>query len=178
MPKWSGGDVPLGLKVPETREQEQLLQKTAELVLRGMINAAKADGQISPGEVERIVGKLRETGLDDSSQQWLIAEPQNPLDLRTFADEIPNQEVAAEVYAASLLAVDVDLEGRVLGVEIDHRDAVDRTRRVREGHVDLGPVRSWVGEKYEYPVHVLPSGSAAPCLRSLDVRCSRARLPW
>ena len=108
MPKWSGGDVPLGLKVPETREQEQLLQKTAELVLRGMINAAKADGQISPGEVERIVGKLRETGLDDSSQQWLIAEPQNPLDLSTFADEIPNQEVAAKVYAASLLAVDVD----------------------------------------------------------------------
>lgn len=108
MPKWSGGDVPLGLKVPETREQEQLLQKTAELVLRGMINAAKADGQISPGEVERIVGKLRETGLDDASQQWLVAELQKPLDLSTFADEIPNQEVAAEVYAASLLAVEVD----------------------------------------------------------------------
>jgi uncharacterized membrane protein YebE (DUF533 family) len=108
LPDWSGGDAPLGLKVPETREQEQMLQKTAELVLRGMINAAKADGQISRDEVERIIGKLREAGLDDSSQQWLVAELQKPLDLRTFADDIPNREVAAQVYAASLLAIEVD----------------------------------------------------------------------
>ena len=35
---------------------------------------------------------------------------QQPLDIDAFAAEIPNQEVAAQVYAASLLAIEVDTE--------------------------------------------------------------------
>jgi uncharacterized membrane protein YebE (DUF533 family) len=105
---WSGGSLPLGLKVPETRDEEQVLQTTAELVIRGMINVAKSDGEISREEAERIVGKLRETGLDEEAQRWVIEEMRRPLDLDGFAAEIPNPEVAAQVYAASLLAVEVD----------------------------------------------------------------------
>jgi uncharacterized membrane protein YebE (DUF533 family) len=105
---WSGGSLPLGLKAPETQDEERALQKTAELVIRGMINAAKSDGQISHGEAQRIVGKLRESGLDEEAQQWVDAELQKPLDVAGFAAEIPNPEVAAQVYAASLLAIEVD----------------------------------------------------------------------
>ncbi len=105
---WTGGDAPLGLKVPDTQDEEQALQKTAELVLKGMINAAKSDGRISRDEAEKIVGKMRDAGIDADAQQWLIGEMQRPLDLRSFAAEIPNQEVAAEVYAASLLAIEVN----------------------------------------------------------------------
>jgi uncharacterized membrane protein YebE (DUF533 family) len=105
---WSGGNAPLGLKVPETRDEEQELQKTAELVLKGMINAAKSDGQVSREEAERIIGKMRGSGLDDDAQRWLLSEMQKPLDVNAFAAEIPNREVAAQVYAASLLAVEVD----------------------------------------------------------------------
>lgn len=105
---WSGGDAPLGLKVPENRDEEQALQHTAELVLKGMINAAKSDGQISRDEAEKIIGKMRGSGLDDDAQQWLLSEMQKPLDVNAFAAEIPNREVAAQVYAASLLAVEVD----------------------------------------------------------------------
>ncbi|MCW5586261.1 MAG: tellurite resistance TerB family protein [Chromatiales bacterium] len=87
----------------------QLSQTTAELVLRGMINIAKCDGEISREESQRIVGKILETGqLDQDSQQWLAREMQKPLDLRGFAAEIPNPQVAAQVYAASLLAVEID----------------------------------------------------------------------
>ncbi|MCB1785943.1 MAG: tellurite resistance TerB family protein [Gammaproteobacteria bacterium] len=106
--RWSGGDLPLGLKPPANREQEQALEKTAELVLKGMINAAKSDGEISREEAQKIVGKLRESGLDDDAQQWVLAEMRRPLDLREFVAEIPNEEVAAQVYAASLLAIEVD----------------------------------------------------------------------
>ena len=75
-----------------------------------MINAAKADGQIDPQEMERIVGKLRESGIDQADQQWVMSEMQRPLDLGSFAAEIPNQEVAAQVYAASLLAIELDTD--------------------------------------------------------------------
>jgi uncharacterized membrane protein YebE (DUF533 family) len=107
---WSGGSMPLGLKAPETPAEEQALANTAELILKGMINAAKADGQIDQQEMQRIVGKLKESGADASSQQWVMSEMARPLDLDAFAAEIPNQEVAAQVYAASLLAVEVDTD--------------------------------------------------------------------
>ncbi|MCG6966608.1 MAG: tellurite resistance TerB family protein [Chromatiaceae bacterium] len=110
---WSGGDLPLGLKVPENREQQETLRKTAELVLKGMINAAKSDGRVSREESQRIVGKLRESGLDDASQAWLLEEMQRPLDLDAFVAEIPSHEVAAQVYAASLLAIEVDTQAEV-----------------------------------------------------------------
>jgi uncharacterized membrane protein YebE (DUF533 family) len=41
-------------------------------------------------------------------EAWIMAELRKPIDLDAFAAEIPNKEVAAQVYAASLLAVEVD----------------------------------------------------------------------
>jgi len=107
---FTGGAVPVGLKVPETQEEEQAAEQTAALVVKGMINAAKSDGEIGPKEMERIVGKLKESGMDEGTQQWVMMEMSNPLDLDTFAAEIPSLEVAAEVYAASLLAIEVDTD--------------------------------------------------------------------
>lgn len=107
---WSGGDVPLGMRAPQNTAEEEALESTAQLVLEGMINAAKSDGQISPDEMQRIVGKLQESGADQGMQQWVMQQMQAPLNVQAFAAEIPNQEVAAQVYAASLLAVDVDTD--------------------------------------------------------------------
>lgn len=107
---WSGGDVPLGMRPPQTTAEEEALESTAQLVLKGMINAAKSDGQISPEEMQRIVGKLQESGADQGMQQWVMHEMQTPLNVQAFAAEIPNQEVAAQVYTASLLAVEVDTD--------------------------------------------------------------------
>jgi uncharacterized membrane protein YebE (DUF533 family) len=109
-PQWSGGSMRLGLKAPETPAEHQALASTAQLVLKGMINAAKADGRIDPQEVQRIVGKIKESGIDQSGQQWVMSEMQRPLDLDAFAAEIPNQEVAAQIYAASLLAIELDTD--------------------------------------------------------------------
>jgi len=105
---FSGGDMPIGLKIPQTPHEEQRLADTAELILKGMINAAKADGEISAEETQRIVGKMKESGMDAEGQRWVMREMQRPLDLDAFVAEIPSPEVAAEVYAASLLAIEVD----------------------------------------------------------------------
>jgi uncharacterized membrane protein YebE (DUF533 family) len=107
---WSGGSMPLGLKVPETPAEEQALANKAELVLKGMINAAKADGQIDQREGQRITGKLQQAGIDQSGQQWVLNEMYRPLDLDAFCAEIRSPEAAAEVYAASLLAIEVDTD--------------------------------------------------------------------
>ena len=107
---WSGGNMPLGLKAAETPEEEQTVENTAQLLLKGMINAAKSDGEIGPKEMERIVGKLQETGADEDAKQWVMNEMRQPLNLDAFASEIPNLEVAIQVYAASLLAVEVDTD--------------------------------------------------------------------
>lgn len=106
----AGGGLPLGLRAPDTDEEDQALQSTAQLLIKGMINAAKSDGKVGPAEAQQIVGKLREGGLDESMQHWVMAEMDRPLDVAAFAAEIPSQEVAAQVYAASLLAIEVDTE--------------------------------------------------------------------
>ena len=99
-----------GLTAPETPEQHQAMETTAQIVLKGMINAAKADGQIDPNEMQRIVGKLQEAGMDEQTKAWVMTEMSQPLNLDAFAAEIPSQEVAAQVYAASLLAIEVDTD--------------------------------------------------------------------
>ena len=107
----SRDDLPVGLRLPANAHEEQALEQTARLVLKGMINAAKADGQIDQQEVQRIAGKLRESEVDADLQQWVMREMQGPVDLDGLVREIPNQQIAAEVYAASLFAIEVDTQG-------------------------------------------------------------------
>jgi uncharacterized membrane protein YebE (DUF533 family) len=73
-----------------------------------MISAAKADGDIDQQEMQRIVGRLKDAGMDAEAQAWVLGELSRPLDLDALVADIPNPELAAEVYAASLLAVEVD----------------------------------------------------------------------
>jgi uncharacterized membrane protein YebE (DUF533 family) len=107
---FSGGSMPVGLKAPETREEKQRLEDTAGLVVKAMVNAAKADNRIDQEEMERIVGKLKDSGIDEKTRRWLTDEMHKPLDLDAFVKQIPDREAAAEVYAASLLAIEVDTQ--------------------------------------------------------------------
>ncbi len=107
---FSTDDLPLGLKAPETPAEQQAMETKAQLILKGMINIAKSDGQVSVNEIQRIAGKAQTSGMGSDDQDWLMAELRVPLNLDAFVAEIPNQEVAAEVYAASLLAVEIDTQ--------------------------------------------------------------------
>jgi uncharacterized membrane protein YebE (DUF533 family) len=105
---FSGGGVPLGLKAPETPDEQQDVERTAGLIVRAMISAAKADGDIDQQEMQRILGKVKEAGADSETESWVLTELGKPQDLEGLVADIPNLETAAEVYAASLLAVEVD----------------------------------------------------------------------
>ena len=102
-------EVPIGLREPQNDEEKKQLEQHAELVMKAMVNAAKADGQIDEQEMQRIAAKLGETTLDEPSRQKLLEElrkPINPDELVTAAAGRP--ELSAELYAASLLAIEVD----------------------------------------------------------------------
>ena len=101
-------EAPLGLRAPQDPAEEAELERTARLVLRAMINAAKADGQIDQGEMQRIVGRLEEGGADNEARAFVLGEMQKPEDLDGLLRDVRSRELAVEVYAASLLALEVD----------------------------------------------------------------------
>lgn len=109
-PAGGTASMPLGLREPVSPTERQAADDTARLIIKGMVSIAKADGEVSAEEIQSILGRLQATGLDAESQQWLMRELAQPLDLNAFAAEIPNQEVAAQIYAGSLLAVQVDTD--------------------------------------------------------------------
>ena len=78
------------------------------VILKAMITAAKADGQIDDAERQRILGKLEESGADAEERAFVHAEMQRPLDIDALVRDVPNPQTAAQVYAASLLAIKVD----------------------------------------------------------------------
>jgi uncharacterized membrane protein YebE (DUF533 family) len=100
--------VPLGLREPQNEVEEAELERRARLVLQAMIAAAKADGQIDGGEVQRIVGKLQDEGAGDEAQAFVRDEMQKPQELEALLGQVDSQETAVEVYGASLLAIEVD----------------------------------------------------------------------
>lgn len=104
--------VPIGLMEPQTPADRQELEHHSELVLKAMINAAKADGQIDQEEMRRIAGKLNEAGASAEAQQYVLAEMRKPLETQTLVGAARgNPELAAQIYAASILAIEVDTPG-------------------------------------------------------------------
>ncbi len=102
-------NVPLGLLQPRNQAEQQKLEQQTELVLKAMINAAKSDGRISEDEIQRIVGKLKEAGAQDDDMRYVMSEMQKPIDTYSLMAAAKGQpELAAELYAASLMAIEVD----------------------------------------------------------------------
>ena len=80
------------------------------LVLRAMISAAKADGQVDDEEIQRIVGKIDDDGVSAEEKQFITDELRAPLNLQALVADVPDALVGTQVYAASLLAINLDTE--------------------------------------------------------------------
>lgn len=77
--------VPLGLAAPQTEAERAELARNSELVLKAMINAAKADGRVEESEIQRILGRVQESGADAQALEFLAAELKNRAVLRLAA---------------------------------------------------------------------------------------------
>lgn len=80
----------------------------AQLILTAMIAAAKADGHIDQAEQDRIFERLDTQELDAEAKAYVMDQLRSPLDIDGIARQAQSPEVAMEVYAASLLAIDPD----------------------------------------------------------------------
>jgi uncharacterized membrane protein YebE (DUF533 family) len=101
-------DVPVGLREPAGPAEEAMQQSQALVLLQAMISAAKADGQIDGVEMQRILGKLDEEGADAEAKDFVLYQMKQPLDIDALVAQANSPAMAAQVYAASLFAIEVD----------------------------------------------------------------------
>jgi uncharacterized membrane protein YebE (DUF533 family) len=89
--------------LPSNPQQEEQLRHA---LVRAMIGAAKADGRIDPEERQRIQAQIEALGLSGEMRDFVRDELAAPLDLDAIVAPAVCEETAAEIYAASLMAID------------------------------------------------------------------------
>ncbi|WP_035478480.1 tellurite resistance TerB family protein [Aliagarivorans taiwanensis] len=77
-------------------------------LIRAMIAAARSDGRLDAQESQAIFQRIEALGLDADTQRVLVQEMGHPVDMDAIVASATCPEVAAEIYAASLLAIEVD----------------------------------------------------------------------
>lgn len=88
---------------PASAEAEQ--EELGKSLVRAMIAAAKADGQIDAEEKQSIFRKLESMPLSSAEKAFVFDELSSPLDINAVAARADTPEHAAEIYAASLVAM-------------------------------------------------------------------------
>lgn len=123
--RYSAGQQPLSVepppqpKAPLTREFEGTAFLPPEndtagrealglTLVRAMIAAARADGKLDAQESQAIFQRIQALGLNSDDQALLVAEMGRPVDMDALVNRADSLEVAAEIYLASLLAIDAD----------------------------------------------------------------------
>ena len=89
--------------LPSSDQQQEELGRG---LVRAMIGAAKADGRIDRAERQRIEEQISALGLDSDIRNFVRDELTAPLDLDAIVAPAVCEETAAEIYAASLMAID------------------------------------------------------------------------
>ncbi len=89
---------------PETADHEEL----GKTLVRAMIAAAKADGRIDAEEKEAIFDRLKTMTLSAEEKAWVFDELSSPLDINAVVARADTPAHAAEIYAASLVAISAD----------------------------------------------------------------------
>jgi uncharacterized membrane protein YebE (DUF533 family) len=97
---------PQGTPFNPSSEAEQ--QSLGRNLLRAMIAAAKSDGHVDATEQSNIFAQMDKLNLNADDKAFVIDELRRPLDVDSVARAARSPEEAAEIYAASLLAIDVD----------------------------------------------------------------------
>jgi uncharacterized membrane protein YebE (DUF533 family) len=101
------GDV-LGMGAEPAPEPAEIDDTHAMLLIRAMIAAANADGEITLDERQRITTKLDEAGAGADERAVLERELQNPRSVDQIVREVHGSETAEQVYLISRIAMNPD----------------------------------------------------------------------
>lgn len=97
---------PRGEPRPLDRLPPAELEAHSQAILVALVAAAKADGHIDERERQLIDGEIAKLTADRELQGWLDRELAKPLDPREVARAAGSEEMAVQMYLASLLMVD------------------------------------------------------------------------
>lgn len=89
-------------------ESRAITNESALLYIRAMIAAAAADGRLDETEMNKIVGGLKQMGLDREAEQFLANELNNPATTEELASGVRGDPEAVQVFTAARIAIDLD----------------------------------------------------------------------
>lgn len=93
------------LPAPSDEAAQDALGKA---LVRAMIAAAKSDGKIDSDEKDAVFQRLNAMDLDGEAKAFVFDELSAPLDINAVIEPAKTPEIAAEIYAASLVAIEAD----------------------------------------------------------------------
>jgi uncharacterized membrane protein YebE (DUF533 family) len=106
----SGGGIAPTPPPPAGSAAQSANQVDPILLIRAMIASANADGSIDAMERERIMTRFDGAGLTGEEREFLLKEMDAPRAAGEIVAATGSPASAAQVYAGSLLAVEVDTE--------------------------------------------------------------------
>lgn len=89
-------------------EPAAVTNDTAMLYIQTMIAAAAADGRVDSAEQGKILGSLKQAGLDAEAEQFLADAFNNPASINDIVGSIGSPEEAIQVYTAARIAIEPD----------------------------------------------------------------------
>ena len=119
-------------------EPAAVTNESAALYLRAMIAAAAADGRIDDAEQAKIIGGLKQAGVDAEAEEFLANELNSPASVQDLANAVTSPEEAVQVYTAARIAIEPDSSGEqrflaslasALGVDAKLAAHIDATAR-------------------------------------------------
>lgn len=119
-------------------EPAAVTNETAALYIRAMIAAAAADGRIDDAEQAKIIGGLKQAGIDAEAEEFLANELNNPASVEDLANAVNSPEEAVQVYTAARMAIEPDSNGEqrflaslatALGIDSKLAAHIDATTR-------------------------------------------------
>ncbi len=94
--------------VPEATVGDQAETDEPVLLIRAMIAAANADGQIDGNEMGAIINYLEEAGMTGEERDFIEKELASPKSIDSILPQVQGEDLANQIYAVSLLAIEVD----------------------------------------------------------------------
>jgi uncharacterized membrane protein YebE (DUF533 family) len=109
-PLISGPDAAVAEAAPSGSgfEPEAVTNDAAILYIRAMIAAANADGRIDPTEMEKIIGNLKQAGMDAQAEEFIARELNRPASIYDLSLATNGGEQAVQVYTAARIAITPD----------------------------------------------------------------------
>lgn len=108
-------------------EPQAISNESAALYIRAMIAAAAADGRIDAAEQQKIIGGLKQAGIDAQAEEFLAGELNNPASVADLAAQVRSPQEAVQVYTAARIAIEPDTHGEARFLtELAQRLGIDR----------------------------------------------------